>query len=349
LQAYNAADQYLIETVTDTIDTPLNRVLIINDNFGALACFCEAQHITWVSDSFVATKATQINLELNDLSPNIEYKNMLQPITGEFDLVLIRIPKNLSMLEYQLAILSNVVSSKTKVIAAGMCKDIHNSSIRLFERYLGPSPSSLAKKKARLIQPTGEFIGEQALPKACSWTLEGYDFQISNHASVFSREQLDIGARFFLEHIPSGNFKHIIDLGCGNGVIGLASAIKNPQAQVSCVDESQMAVQSAKDNFTRNLGISEPYQFIQDNCLSSFDASSADLVLCNPPFHQQNTISDHIAWQMFNDAKKVLQSGGILRIIGNRHLAYQAKLKRIFGNCTQVAANRKFVILESVK
>jgi 23S rRNA A1618 N6-methylase RlmF len=25
-------------------------------------------------------------------------------------------------------------------------------------------------------------------------------------------------------------------------------------------------------------------------------------ILCNPPFHQQHAITDHIAWQMFNDA-----------------------------------------------
>ncbi|WP_440495178.1 methyltransferase, partial [Serratia sarumanii] len=52
---------------------------------------------------------------------------------------------------------------------------------------------------------------------------------------------------------------------------------------------------------------------------------------------------------MFCDAKRCLQVGGELRIVGNRHLDYHQKLKRLFGNCTLVASNKKFVILRAVK
>jgi 16S rRNA (guanine1207-N2)-methyltransferase len=44
-----------------------------------------------------------------------------------------------------------------------------------------------------------------------------------------------------------------------------------------------------------------------------------DLILCNPPFHQQNTIGSHIAMRMFKQARQVvLRSGGELWVIGNR-------------------------------
>jgi 16S rRNA (guanine1207-N2)-methyltransferase len=52
---------------------------------------------------------------------------------------------------------------------------------------------------------------------------------------------------------------------------------------------------------------------------------------------------------MFCDAKRCLQVGGELRIVGNRHLDYYQKLKRLFGNCTTLASNQKFVILKAVK
>jgi 16S rRNA G1207 methylase RsmC len=70
-------------------------------------------------------------------------------------------------------------------------------------------------------------------------------------------------------------------------------------------------------------------------------------VLCNPPFHQQTATTDHIAWQMFNDAFRVLKKGGELRIIGNRQLGYHVKLKRIFGNYNEIATNNKFVTLSA--
>ena len=36
---------------------------------------------------------------------------------------------------------------------------------------------------------------------------------------------------------------------------------------------------------------------------------------------------------------------GELHVVGNRHLAYHAKLKKLFGNCTTRAGNGKFVVL----
>ena len=72
-------------------------------------------------------------------------------------------------------------------------------------------------------------------------------------------------------------------------------------------------------------------------------------ILCNPPFHQQHAITDHIAWQMFNDARRSLKYGGELYVVGNRHLDYFRKLKRAFGNCTTIATNNKFVVLKATK
>ncbi|MEW8020449.1 MAG: methyltransferase [Candidatus Sedimenticola endophacoides] len=36
-------------------------------------------------------------------------------------------------------------------------------------------------------------------------------------------------------------------------------------------------------------------------------------------------------------------------MVGNRHLNYHVKLKRLFGNLRQVAANPKFVVLEAIR
>ena len=79
----------------------------------------------------------------------------------------------------------------------------------------------------------------------------------------------------------------------------------------------------------------------------SHTAASVDLVLCNPPFHQDNAINDDVAWQMFTESKAVLVKGGELWVIGNRHLGYHAKLKHLFGNCEVVASNKKFTLLKS--
>ena len=83
--------------------------------------------------------------------------------------------------------------------------------------------------------------------------------------------------------------------------------------------------------------------------LAGQPADSLDVVLCNPPFHQQQVVGDFLAWRMFQQARHALVSGGQLWIVGNRHLGYHAKLKRLFRGVEQVAANPKFVVLKASK
>ncbi|MEC8208156.1 MAG: methyltransferase, partial [Pseudomonadota bacterium] len=113
---------------------------------------------------------------------------------------------------------------------------------------------------------------------------------------------------------------------------------------------SYMAVESAKFNITHNLPAQlDQCEFVQNDCLTDFQPDSVDLVLCNPPFHQAQAVTDHIAWQMFKQAIQTLKHGGELRIIGNRHLDYHEKLKRMFGNCKLLGSNKKFVVLSATK
>ena len=177
------------------------------------------------------------------------------------------------------------------------------------------------------------------------------ELTISNHANVYAREKLDIGARYFIENLPkvAANSK-VIDLGCGNGVVGLTVLANQADAQVQFIDESVMALASAKQNIMTNLPeVIEQCEFTLNDCLTDIEGGSVDLILCNPPFHQNTATTDHIAWQMFKDSHRVLKKGGELRIIGNRQLAYHIKLQRLFGNETLIASNDKFVTQSAIK
>jgi 16S rRNA (guanine1207-N2)-methyltransferase len=237
------------------------------------------------------------------------------------------------------------------VIVAGMVKNLPPTLWKILEKLIGPTKPSIAVKKARMI--FAEFDPSLAIapnPYPTVYQLEGTELAISNHANVFSRDSLDIGTRFLLQHLPTNPaYRDFIDLGCGNGLVGLSIARQLPEANICFVDESFMALASAKQNFVAALTEQRSAEFVAADCLNDFDANSADCVVCNPPFHQQHTVGDHIAWQMFQQAHKVLRSGGELRVIGNRHLNYHLSLKKLFGNCRQIASNTKFVIYSSQK
>ncbi|MDQ7100608.1 MULTISPECIES: 23S rRNA (guanine(1835)-N(2))-methyltransferase RlmG [unclassified Serratia (in: enterobacteria)] len=350
LQAWEAADEYLLQQL-ENVDIGGRPVLIFNDNFGTLACALHAHRPYSVSDSYMSQLATRHNLKLNRLDPEqVTLLDSLAELPAAPAVVLIRVPKALALLEQQLRALRHVVTEDTLIVAGAKARDVHTSTMQLFEKVLGPTRTSLAWKKARLIFCQAADIVPPAVAETTDWPLDGTDWLIHNHANVFSRGSLDIGARLFMEHLPRGLNGHIVDLGCGNGVIGLTALAQNPEAQVTFVDESYMAVASSELNVEHNLPQElDRCQFEVNNALAGIERESVQAVLCNPPFHQQHAITDHTAWQMFCDAKRCLQVGGELRIVGNRHLDYHQKLKRLFGNCTLVASNKKFVILRAVK
>ncbi|MCL6742652.1 23S rRNA (guanine(1835)-N(2))-methyltransferase RlmG [Kosakonia sp. R1.Fl] len=347
LQAWDAADEYLLQQVNE-VDGP---VLIFNDSFGALACALASHRPVSVNDSYIAELATQHNLRINDLDETaVTLQDSLSQLPANPALVLIKVPKQLALLEQQLRALRNVVTPQTRIIAGAKARDVHNSTLALFEKILGPTTTSLAWKKARLINCTFSAPALDENSMLASWKLDGTNWTIHNHANVFSRSGLDIGARFFLQHLPENVEGEMVDLGCGNGVIGLKLLAQNPNSRVLFADESAMAVASARLNVEANLPQAvERSEFMINNSLSGVEPDRFDAIVCNPPFHQQSAITDHIAWQMFNDARFCLKYGGELRIVGNRHLDYFRKLKRVFGNCETLATNNKFVVLKAVK
>ncbi|MGB0732502.1 MAG: methyltransferase, partial [Pontibacterium sp.] len=352
LRAWDAADEYLLNYCAENGLTTENSILIVNDQFGALATALHACAPHSQSDSWLAQQGTRANLTANALHSNVTLHNSLTLPTQTFDWVLIKVPKSNAALEDTLYRLRSVITAQTRIIAAGMAKHIHTSTLKLFEKVLGPTKTSLAVKKARLI--FCEYTQQDdntcsPYPTQYSFDHAGATHSLINHSGVFSQDHLDIGTRFLLTHLPNDiKNKTVVDLACGNGIVGVACGLDNPNAQLIFTDESYMAVASAQENVRAILGDSRSAEFKQMDCLADIAANTADWVINNPPFHQQNVVGDFIARQMFQDAKRVLKQGGKIRVIGNRHLGYHVTLKRIFGNCQQIAANKKFVILDAV-
>ncbi len=351
LRAWDAADEYLLQHINQ-LDKPLthqSRILIVNDSFGALAIALHTFKPDVQLDSYLAEQGLVNNFSLNKVDINsITLLNSMGSLNGIYDCVIIKVPKSHAYLEDILYKIQPHINPQSKIIAAAMSKNIHSSTLKLFEKIIGETSTSLAMKKARLIFSsfTNNKITDSPYPKNFELEIEDSILSITNHANVFSREKLDIGTRFLLENMPHPKSANtIIDLGCGNGILGLVAAQQNPDAQIIFTDESYMAIASAKANFEAAFGASRPAEFLVTDCLADVEKQSADLILCNPPFHQNHVVGDHIAWQMFNEAYAILKPGGEFWIVGNHHLAYHGKLKKIFGAYKVVASNKKFAVM----
>ncbi|GII04417.1 methyltransferase [Planobispora takensis] len=360
LRAWDAADEYLLRhlagTGGETADPP-GEVVVLGDRWGALATALSGRRPVQVTDSFLTQEATRANLERNGIDAQaVRLLSALDAPPERIGVLLVRVPKSLAFLEDQLRRLAPGVHEDTLVVGTGMVTEIHTSTLKLFERVLGPTRTSLAERKARLI-----FCSpDPAIPRTPSPWPRSYALPedvgvvsgrtVVNHAGIFCADRLDIGTRFFLRNLPdSRGPEHIVDLGCGNGVVGTAAALINGEAEVTFVDESHQAVASARATFEANAAPGTKARFLVGDGMADVPAGTADLVLNNPPFHTHRATGDATAWRMFTGSRAALRRGGELWVVGNRHLGYHVKLRRIFGNCEVVAGDPKFVVLRAVR
>ena len=69
LQAWDAADEYLLNYLEqEQLTSSKQKILIFNDNFGALSCNLSQHELYCVNDSFLSHQGIEHNLEQNGLT-----------------------------------------------------------------------------------------------------------------------------------------------------------------------------------------------------------------------------------------------------------------------------------------
>jgi 16S rRNA (guanine1207-N2)-methyltransferase len=120
-----------------------------------------------------------------------------------------------------------------------------------------------------------------------------------------------------------------------------------PELRVLASDSSAAAVASARATVAAN-GLTERITVQRDHALSAVPSASADLIVCNPPFHLGTTVHERAAEVLFQAAGRVLRrGGGQLWTVANGHLDYRAVLRRRVGPTTVVQRDPRFTVTVS--
>jgi 16S rRNA (guanine1207-N2)-methyltransferase len=355
LRAWDAADELLLEAALDAaagFDKP--RVLIVDDQFGALALGLSRFSPTIVADSAVLPVALANNVALNPAFPAAEpVYSWINPPAGPFDLVVSRIPRQADYLAWLLRWLNGVISDSGVLLAGGMIKHLPAKSVEVFAEAVQTEQVLPARKKARAIRcrkGAASLAGWSGTWKGYALTGRNGDVAVEALPAVFAREKLDIGSRMLLPHVAkvASTLKagdSVLDLACGNGVLGLAALAAREDLQLGFSDVSSQAVLSARRNVEQAFPGGKAIFSHCDGIDASADA--CDLILLNPPFHEGGVVGDHIALRLFEQASQHLKPGGHLLMVGNRHLGYHRSLRRYFSSVEQLDASPKFVVFRA--
>jgi 16S rRNA (guanine1207-N2)-methyltransferase len=138
----------------------------------------------------------------------------------------------------------------------------------------------------------------------------------------------------------------VLDLGCGTGLAGLAAAQRVNEGQVVLTDADVRACESARRTLEAN-GVTNSAVLLGD-CGSAVLDRRFDVVITNPPFHQDTGVEYAVARQFVRDAAQVLSPGGRLFLVANRFLAYADTIREVFGEATTAYSDNRYHVLSAV-
>ena len=333
LRAWDASDEYLAQFIRS--DEP---VILVNDAFGALHCAAGEQAARYhINDSWCSCHAIEINS-----------RQSVVPWSGQaLDYGLVRLPKSLSLFAAQLQQIAKHLTAPLTLYFSGMQKHVSNGHLTIIKSCCDEVDYLPTQRKARMY--SARLRPGQEVAQPCLQAIPELGLTLHNAPGVFAEQKTDIGSRFFIEHFDRlPGVASVADVGCGNGLLSLACHRLHPGAAYYLFDESLAATESARLSFAANAP-DATYQIQHGDGLSGAVANGQtfELILINPPFHQQNTVTTDIALSMFSQAKQCMTASSELWIVANRHLNYQGALKKNFRHITLVAQNAKFVIIKA--
>jgi 16S rRNA (guanine1207-N2)-methyltransferase len=205
------------------------------------------------------------------------------------------------------------------------------------------------------VQKSRVLIADQpVVPAGTRYPLVATDSELGltvcAHGAAFAGTSVDLGTRFLLGFAGSwpAGARHVVDLGCGTGLLAVQAARTLPEATVLALDESRAATLSAAATAEAN-GVAARVEVRRTHLLRGVADRSVDLVLCNPPFHRGNTRDSAPAFAMIGEAARVLAPGGELWTVYNSHLPYLRALRRLVGRTTLVGQNAQYTVTRSVQ
>src|SRR5699024_4497402 len=184
-------------------------------------------------------------------------------------------------------------------------------------------------------------------PETWQYHLRNKTYQFTSDAGVFSKNSIDFGTALLIESFTRPEVVgDLLDVGCGYGPIGISLAELFEGHKVVMIDVNERALslaeQNAKQNNMNHIIVK------QSDGLEEVMNQQFSAVVTNPPIRA----GKEVIYQMFTDAKEVLQVGGTLWVVIQKKQgapSAKKKLQDLFGNVEEVARKKGYFIFKATK
>jgi 16S rRNA (guanine1207-N2)-methyltransferase len=164
---------------------------------------------------------------------------------------------------------------------------------------------------------------------------------LMSQPGVFSWDRPDPGSVTLARHL-AGLAGEGVDLGCGVGVLAPAVLASPKVTALTLVDIDRRAVDAARRN------VADPRaRFLQADLREPFPSlPNLDFVVMNPPFHDSGEEDRGLGQAFIRRAAAMLRRGGVLRLVANIGLPYEATLADAFDQARRLEQGGGYKVLE---
>ncbi|WFR68075.1 methyltransferase [Curtobacterium flaccumfaciens] len=282
-----------------------------------------ASDVRVVQDSLVGVRALEANAGTFGRR-GFHHPDSLEQAFRDVRLVLLRLSKSNDRLDEIARAVARFAAPDVVLLCGGVTKHMNLGQNDVLRRYFGEVTASRGRGKSRLLIAQDPLRAQAARadttnPWPRSVHVDELGMTLVAHGGVFAGTSLDQGTRVLLDVMDDAvpTARTAVDLGCGNGVIATEIARRRPALRVIATDVSAIAVASTRATAEVN-GVSDRIEVLRTDAGDELAEGSAQLVLCNPPFHADTTVTTDAAEAMFRNAATILQSGANCGASGTR-------------------------------
>ncbi len=164
---------------------------------------------------------------------------------------------------------------------------------------------------------------------------------LSSQPGVFSWDRPDPGSDLLAKHL-GGIAGAGADLGCGVGALALAVLASSKVTALTLVDIDRRAIAAARRN------VPDPRaRFLQADLREPApELAGLDFVIMNPPFHDAGEEDRSLGQTFIRRAAAMMRRGGVLRLVANIGLPYEATLAEAFDQARRLEQSGGYKVLE---
>ena len=196
-------------------------------------------------------------------------------------------------------------------------------------------------RRCLVIRPEGLVGLDDAIAGGAPRVVPG--LEAWSQPGVFAWDRIDPGSALLASELPPMKGAGA-DLGCGYGALATVVLRSPAVTSLKLVDLDRRAVEAARRN------IQDPratFEWADDRTLAG--AGDLDFVVMNPPFHDGGAEDRRLGQAFIRQAATMLKKGGVLWLVANRHLPYEADLDAAFKRVRPVGDAAGYKLIEATK